>query len=104
MWCATRPIVEVPVTVLRRVNIRTESIYLEGKTLRPGFELEAEFQGGDSGGAIVIDGDVAAVVWARSRQFDGRWYAIDPDRGSELIQEQLRTGRLGDDIDLARCP
>jgi S1-C subfamily serine protease len=97
-------VVEVPVTVLRRVNISTESIYLEGKTLRPGFELEAEFQGGDSGGAIVIDGDVAAVVWARSRRFDGRSYAIDPDRGSELIQEQLRTGRLGDDIDLARCP
>jgi S1-C subfamily serine protease len=97
-------VVEVPVTVLRRVNISTENIYLEGETLRPGFELVADFQGGDSGGAIVIAGDVAAVVWARSRRFDGRSYAIDPDRGGELIREQLRTGKLGDDIDLARCP
>ena len=97
-------VVEVPVTVLRRVNISTESIYLEGETLRPGFELDADFQGGDSGGAVVIDGDVAAVVWARSRRFDDRSYAIDPDRGSELIREQRRTGQLGPGIDVTRCP
>ena len=51
----------------------------------------------------MIDGDVAAVVWARSRRFDDRSWAIDPDRAGELIDEQLRTGVIGADIDLTRC-
>ncbi len=74
-------IVELPVTVTRRVNIRTEDVYAEGETLRPGFELDARVQLGDSGGAIVIDGRLAAVVWSRSRRTNDRSWAIDPARG-----------------------
>ena len=96
-------LVEVEVTVVRRVTIDTEDIYLEGETSRPGIELDAEVQGGDSGGAVVIDGKVAGVVWARSREAGGRSYAIDPERAGDRIDEQLRSGKLGDDIDLARC-
>jgi len=97
-------VAELPVMVLRRVSIRTTDVYLEGETLRPGFELDADIQGGDSGGAIVIDGKVAGVVWARSRRFDGRSYAIDPERAGDLIEAQLRDGEIDDDIDIDRCP
>ncbi len=96
-------IARVPVTVVRRIDIRTEDIYVEGETVRPGFELEALVEPGDSGGAVVIDGRIAAVVWARSRSVDGRSYAIDPDRAGALTREQLRTGSIGDRIDVTRC-
>jgi hypothetical protein len=50
-----------------------------------------------------VDGTLAAVVWAKSRRAPGRAWAIDPDRGGGLIDEQLHTGRLGDDVSLVRC-
>lgn len=96
-------VVEVPVTLMRRVNIETEDIYAEGATLRPGFELEAEILTGDSGAAVVIGGRLIGVVWSRSRQTDQRAWAIDPDRAGTTIRDQLRTGRLGPGIDLTRC-
>ena len=96
-------VVSVPVTIRRRVNIRTEDIYIQGETLRPGFDLDAEIEAGDSGGAVVVGGQVVGVIWARSNRFDRRAYAIDPVRAGDLIEEQRRTGRLGDDVDIARC-
>ena len=93
----------VPVTIERRVTIRTEDIYVEGETQRPGFELTADIDEGDSGGVVVIDGSVVGVVWARSRRADDRAYAIDPVRGGDLVHTQLRTGDLGDVL-LTRCP
>lgn len=96
-------VVGVPVRIRRRVQIRTEDIYIEGETLRPGFELEADIQSGDSGGAVVIGGQVAGVIWARSRRDTHRAYAIDAVRGAGLIDEQLASGTLGDGVDIARC-
>jgi len=95
--------VEVPVTFERRVTIRTEDIYVEGETRRPGFELTADIDEGDSGGAVVVDGKVVGVVWARSRRASDRAYAIDPVRAGERLRAQLATGDLGD-VDLTRCP
>lgn len=95
--------VTLPVRVRRRINIRTEDIYIDGETLRPGFELDADIRPGDSGGAVMVGGEVVGVIWARSRRFDDRAYAIDPVRAGDLVGEQLRNGELGDDIDLARC-
>lgn len=96
-------VVSVPVVIRRRINIRTEDIYIEGETLRPGFDLDAEIQSGDSGGAVVVDGRIVGVIWARSNRFDRRAYAIDPVRAGDLISEQRRTGQLGDEVDIARC-
>lgn len=96
-------VVEVPVRVTRRVQINTEDIYVQGETTRPGFELAAAIEPGDSGGAVVIDGLVAGVLWARSNRFPGRAYAIDAVRASDRIDRQLASGELGDDVDLARC-
>ena len=96
-------VVAVPVTVRRRVQIRTEDIYVEGETLRPGFELDADIQGGDSGGAVMIDGKVVGSIWARSNRFGERAYAIDAVRAADLIEEQRASGRLGPDVDVERC-
>lgn len=98
-----REIVGVPVTIRRRVRINTEDVYVEGETRRPGFELTADIRAGDSGGAVVVDGELVGVVWARSRRADDRAWAIDPDRGGARIRAQLASGELGDDVDLARC-
>lgn len=96
-------VVSVPVVIRRPINIRTEDIYIEGETLRPGYDLDAEIQSGDSGGAVVVDGRIVGVIWARSNRFDRRAYAIDPVRAGDLISEQRRTGQLGDEVDIARC-
>lgn len=96
-------VVPVPVRIRRRINIRTEDIYIEGETLRPGFDLDAEIESGDSGGAVVVEGRIVGVIWARSNRFDRRAYAIDAVRAAHLISEQRRTARLGDDVDIARC-
>jgi S1-C subfamily serine protease len=96
-------VVGVPVRIRRRVTIRTEDVYVQGETERPGLELDAAIESGDSGGAVVIDGMVVGVIWARSNRFDRRAYAIDAVRAADLVHEQLATGRIGDDIDITRC-
>jgi S1-C subfamily serine protease len=95
--------VTIPVTVRRTINIRTEDIYIEGETNRPGFELDADIQSGDSGGPVVVDGEIVGVLWARSSKYDHRAYAIDPLLAGRLVRDQLRTGAIDDTIDLARC-
>lgn len=96
-------VIGLPATIERRVRVNTEDIYIEGETSRSSFELRAGIRSGDSGGAVVVDGKVVGVLWARSRVGDERAYAIDPDRGGDLIDRQLATGDLGD-VDLTRCP
>jgi len=95
-------VVTLPVTITRRINIRTEDIYVDGETLRPGYELRVGIEGGDSGGPVVVGTDVIGVVWARSRRAGDRAYAIDPVRAGDRITHQLVTGHL-DDVDLGRC-
>ena len=96
-------VVALPVRIRRRVNIRTEDIYLQGETLRPGFELDADVEPGDSGGAVMVAGKVVGVIWARSNRFDQRAYAIDAVRAADLVDEQRLTGRIGADVDITRC-
>lgn len=94
--------VVLPLTVARRVQIRTEDVYIEGETMRPGYELSVDIDAGDSGGAVVVHGKVIGVVWARSRRDADRAYAIDPVRAGDLIERQITSGDLGD-VDLTRC-
>ena len=62
-------------------------------TNRPGFELDADIESGDSGGPVVVDGKVVGVLWARSSKYDHRAYAIDPVAAGGLVREQLRIRR-----------
>lgn len=95
-------IVEIPVTVRRKINLRTEDIYIDGEYERPAWELDATTKAGDSGGAVVVDGRVIGVLSLRSNRYDSRAYAIDPVRGGDTIRAQRESGTL-DGIDLARC-
>jgi S1-C subfamily serine protease len=95
--------VRVPVRIRRRINIRTEDIYVEGETNRPGFELDADIRAGDSGGVIVIDGEAVGVLWARSRKFEDRAYAIDPVAAGQLVRRQLSSGQIAAPVDVSRC-
>jgi S1-C subfamily serine protease len=92
----------ISVTVRRRINLRTEDIYIDGEYDRPAWELDADTRAGDSGGAVVIDGRVIGVLSLASNRFESRAYAIDPIRGSATIRSQLAAGDLGD-VDLTRC-
>jgi len=67
------------VGVVRPVTIRTEDIYIDGLVERPGYELDATIQSGDSGSVVVVEGRAVAVVWSRSRQDPSRAWAIDPN-------------------------
>jgi S1-C subfamily serine protease len=96
-------VVTLPVRVRRRVNLRTEDVYIQGETLRPGLDLDADIRAGDSGGAVVVGGRIVGVLWARSSKFEAKAYAIDAVRGADRIRRQLREGRLGDDVDITRC-
>lgn len=91
----------LPATVLRAVNINTEDIYVDRDVTRPGWELRADIQPGDSGAPVIVDGVVVGVVWARSNLTEQRAWAIDPVRGGGLLDEQLRTGTIT--ADLTRC-
>jgi S1-C subfamily serine protease len=101
-------VVALPIEIARPVNIRTEDIYIDTMTNRPGYELVADIEPGDSGGVVVIHGAVVGVIWARSNLAANRAYAIDTVEGSAAIDAQLRSGVIDTDvtgatIDLSRC-
>jgi putative serine protease PepD len=68
----------LPVTIVRWVTVETTDIYREGEVSRPGLELSGAIEPGDSGAAVVADGELVGVVWARSNQSLARSYATDP--------------------------
>lgn len=91
-----------PITVERRVMITTEDIHREGETRRPGYEITADIEPGDSGALVVIGGSGIAVVWSRSVRTDGKAWAIDPIRAGDTIRSHLADGIPGS-VDLTRC-
>jgi S1-C subfamily serine protease len=87
MWTVDDGVVEsAPAEVLRRVTVRTTDIYREGEHLRPGFELEADVEAGDSGGGLVdADGELVGIVWATSRERDDLAWAMPIDALDPLL-------------------
>jgi S1-C subfamily serine protease len=89
-----------PVEVRRRVTIRTSDIYREGEHLRPGFELHADVEAGDSGGGLVAaDGDLLGIVWASSREREDRAWALP----IEALDPLIAAARAGEPPPAARC-
>jgi S1-C subfamily serine protease len=93
----------IPIRVERAITIHTENIYIEGDTYRPGFLLEAAIKAGDSGGPVIVNGDVIGVIWARSSKHDERAYAVDPVAAGDTGAAQLQTGIIDPEIDITRC-
>jgi S1-C subfamily serine protease len=88
------------VTVLRHVDIDTTDIYRDTKVIRPGFEVEAAVDPGDSGGVVVVDGLARGVIWARSTAHEDRAWAIDlPDE----VSDPSRLASLTRPVDTGPC-
>jgi S1-C subfamily serine protease len=89
---------DVEVGVLRRANVATTDIYRNADVVRPGFEIAAPVEPGDSGAVVVIDGAAAGVVWSRSIERGDRAWVVnipqayrDPDTRRSLV-ESVSTG------------
>jgi S1-C subfamily serine protease len=78
LWTADDGIVHsAPAEIRRRATVRTTDIYRQGEHLRPGLELRADVEAGDSGGGLVdADGELLGMVWATSRRTDDRAWAL----------------------------
>ena len=89
-----------PAEILRRVDVRTTDIYHEGQHLRPGFELHADVEAGDSGGGLVDgDGALVGLVWATSRERPERAWAMP----IEALDPLLDAAQAGQPPPSARC-
>lgn len=84
--------VELPVEVQRLVDIRTADIYGLGEHLRPGYELTVDIEPGDSGSVVVVDDQAVAILWATSRQTEGRSWAMR----TALVADHLSTSTTVD--------
>ncbi len=91
----------LPVTVLRSVTVRTSDIYLDAAVERPGFEINAPIEPGDSGAMVHFADGAAGVVWARSTTRAERAWAVTLPE--ELLDASLRRS-LVDVVDTGPCP
>ncbi len=67
-----------PFEVIRRVDISISDIYDEGDHQRPGYEVRAEVDPGDSGAVLVSPSGIAGgLVFASSRRSESRAWATN---------------------------
>jgi S1-C subfamily serine protease len=101
MWTSDHGTVRsAPAEILRRVTVHTTDIYREGDHLRPGFELRADVEAGDSGSGLVDDdGDLVGLVWATSRERADRAWAMP----IEALDPLLDAAEAGQVPPAARC-
>lgn len=91
----------VAVEVLRTVRIRTTDIYHDADVERPGFEIDASVEPGDSGAMVFLDGGGAGIVWARSTAHDDRaWAVVLPH---QFTDDESRSA-LTTPVDPGPCP
>ncbi len=91
-------------TVTRRVNISTGDIYRNGDVDRPGYQLSASIDDGDSGGVLVDDdGDAVGVIWSRSTREETRGWAMRMDPVRELI-DGVDAGLTDDPLEFSCAP
>jgi S1-C subfamily serine protease len=82
-----------PITIQRRVTVRTTDIYRQGDHLRPGFEIGADVKAGDSGGGLVgADGSLLGLVWATSREVDDQAWAL-PVEAIDPLMNAVNAGK-----------
>ena len=78
----------LPAVVRRAIDARVSAPGVERPTPRPALELAARTRAGDSGAPVVTeDGQVAGVVFARSRTVADTAYAVDARALDELLAD-----------------
>jgi hypothetical protein len=70
-------IVAEPARVVRRISARVHAPGAAGVAPRPALELAAAVAAGDSGAPVLVDGRLAGILFARSREYAGIAYAVD---------------------------
>ena len=65
------------VEVRRDVIVRTTDIYRAADVERPGVELAATLEPGDSGAMVHLPGGGAGIVWSRSTTDPDRAWVVD---------------------------
>lgn len=76
----------VPVTLTRRLRVTIEDIYTENEVERTAFEFSGLVDPGDSGGLIIVDDAVVAMVYAKARNVDDVGFAVDERELSAAIE------------------
>jgi S1-C subfamily serine protease len=101
LWTADEGVARPePAEIRRRATIRTTDIYREGEHRRPGLELRADVEAGESGGALVgADGDLLGLVWATSREQDDRAWGMP----IEALDPLLAAAEADDAVPAVRC-
>lgn len=79
-----------PAAVVRRADLSMADLYGQGSHVRPGFELDATVQPGDSGAVVVgDDGKAGAVIFATSRE------TASPGAGTGIGADPSTSGDTG---------
>jgi len=94
------PVGVLDVSIVRSVTIRTTDIYRETDLERPGFEVTATIEPGDSGAMVHTDEGGAGLIWARSNERVDRAWAVDLP--PVLFDEQARSALI-EPVDVDRC-
>jgi S1-C subfamily serine protease len=94
------PVGVLDVTIVRSVTIRTTDIYRETDLERPGFEVTATIEPGDSGAMVHTAEGGAGLIWARSNERVDRAWAVDLPL--VLFDEQTRSALI-EPVDVDRC-
>ena len=84
--------------VTRNVTVRTTDLYGTGRVERPGFEIDASIEPGDSGTMVHFPDGVSGVVWARSLDRVDRAWAV------ALSPDLLDAPRSSSPVDTGPCP
>lgn len=87
--------------VLRDVTILTTDIYRAGEVERPGFEIAARIDPGDSGAMVYLPGGGTGVVWSRSTVGTDRAWVVDLP---EVLLDDVRRQALTAPVATGPCP
>lgn len=66
-----------PVMLTRRLRVTIEDIYIDQDVQRTALEFAGSVDSGDSGGVLLLDDSIVAMVYARSRNDDDVGFALD---------------------------
>jgi S1-C subfamily serine protease len=82
-------VVTVPAAVRRAIDASVSAAGAERPLRRPALELEARLRAGDSGAPVVTGGgELAGVVFARSRNHPDTAYAVDAQAVTPLLDTE----------------
>lgn len=87
-----------PMEIGRRLRVTIEDIYIEEEVERTAYELLGAIDSGDSGGGVVVDGALVAMVYARARRDATRGFALDEAELSAALDRYEDT-----EVDSERC-